>query len=1175
MINHCLTKEEGLQRANISLTFRQVCQFDLTNKLFKFYALTKQSISINFCVFFYCFITKGGIKQPTPVDIKCTPESDVEVTLGLGSVSFNCEIPDEVESIDIYSSEFVAGLPTNSTFLNPSLMDSAIEAGLLEDLSKNGPPQLVEIEESAIDYDDVSEGLLEITLPLGSLNKDIIKKDKTFEIFFKYPFGVYIAFNIESVTDTTFTLLGEIHGKIENQPLVFEQSIITIDGVEAFVMPGFSTKEITTEGFYGEKDDEEEEEKEKDKEGEEQPEQEKEAEQTDADKAPSTTPVTSQPTTNAKATEQESTSGTTEGTSQPTNSTEVDIPITEEQAEEIAKIYISFRQVNSYSFTPGTITFYFLGLTTQSLPSDCSITLSTNLITLEGPEDKPTNFACQISEAVTVSKGENKQAKFKCQNNALNTSKEYTSLKLVASEDIAGIPTEDDTAINPKLTDDAITNNEIKNCTDATVPPSFTVGSIDIQGCANDGKFTITGNLSEEKSITSTFTLPLTYPEGITLTCSFVNNTIQCIADKELTGSLVMEQTIVSNGDEELFILKNFTYDSMNCINGLKKQAENKTDVSVSFRQVSHISRISNGLGFFFAGFVNSNLPASQQITMNVIVIIKGQSVAKTAQCTLRNAVTYTEGTQTQGDFDCVVTLESGEDVDPKNLTISTNNENIGGCSDLTTEEASPSLTDEAISKASEAESELGMTVDYSIAENKNICPPIFTLTSINMDKCSKKGILKVIGQFSEAIEEEMTFELPFSFPASKIKCKVESAEANTNVEITCKMPKVKKFLKFKDFVLQPRLIKKKSMEMLYIQKKTYQLSSEATCESYNKIKLKRAIARKSAHYTFLQIGRAPSSTTFTGLFFMALTKKTYTGTFTKISIDVTMTVQSQRRRNLQGSSPTTEKEDTIDCTPKITEGDSSTLDCGTGSDIPLSIELEDDTIGGAPDNIKVETNPSPNYTDTETLKNFNNLPSVNIINITSNNCPSTGKYVITGTILEDGKTLQNQDNITIPFETPDSSGLCAMNVNSKAVTINCENTEEFTAPDIITIAAQTIYDKNGNVSLFKFANDFSVGGFSCEISDNSLKNPFSKNYSLTPSSSGSTSGARYHFHKKSSGLSGGAIAGLVIACVAVVAIIAGVAVFLKKSSLSKPQEVATSVDNNSSINRLNLNNIN
>ena len=38
------------------------------------------------------------------------------------------------------------------------------------------------------------------------------------------------------------------------------------------------------------------------------------------------------------------------------------------------------------------------------------------------------------------------------------------------------------------------------------------------------------------------------------------------------------------------------------------------------------------------------------------------------------------------------------------------------------------------------------------------------------MDKCSKKGILKVIGQFSEAIEEEMTFELPFSFPASR-KC--------------------------------------------------------------------------------------------------------------------------------------------------------------------------------------------------------------------------------------------------------------------------------------------------------------------------------------------------------------------------------------------------------------------
>ena len=87
------------------------------------------------------------------------------------------------------------------------------------------------------------------------------------------------------------------------------------------------------------------------------------------------------------------------------------------------------------------------------------------------------------------------------------------------------------------------------------------------------------------------------------------------------------------------------------------------------------------------------------------------------------------------------------------------------------------------------------------------------------------------------------------------------------------------------------------------------------------------------------------------------------------------------------------------------------------------------------------------------------------------------------------------------------------------------------------------------------------------------MKNPFSKNYSLTPSSSDSTSRARNKFYNKSSGLSGGAIAGLVIACVAVVAIIAGVAVFLKKSSFSKPQEAATSIDNTASINKLNLEN--
>ena len=73
---------------------------------------------------------------------------------------------------------------------------------------------------------------------------------------------------------------------------------------------------------------------------------------------------------------------------------------------------------------------------------------------------------------------------------------------------------------------------------------------------------------------------------------------------------MIKEQTIVSDGVEELFILKNFTRNNMNCINELQKQAKDKIDISVSFRQVSHIESTINGLTFFFAVFANSDLPA-------------------------------------------------------------------------------------------------------------------------------------------------------------------------------------------------------------------------------------------------------------------------------------------------------------------------------------------------------------------------------------------------------------------------------------------------------------------------------------------------------------------------------------------------------------------------------------
>ena len=1206
---HCYTREEGLKRANIHLSFRQVSGFNFAQKVFYFYGLTTENIEAEFTISFFVFLITGDDREESPIEITCTSGEAVEVD-DIAPIQFECKLPEgEFDSIEIAYTNFVGGLPIDETLLNPFKTDEAIKNGTLIDLSNETAPQLLDFGDEPIENrfnaEEASEGIIKLTLPLGGIDKTLIKVGKSFEIFFTYPNNVFITFYIDAITGDAFTLKGFIFGKLDNQPLVFEQTVVSIDGVELFVLPGFSTPDITTEGFEGEIPYEEENEGESGKEGEnDKPNKEGESgKEGEAGKEGEN----DKPSEGESGKEGESNKPNKEGESgkegeagkegesnkpgsegesdkNVEENTEVDIhtnstgeeTISQEDAEIRAEIPLSFRQLNGFSFNKPTLTFNFLGLTTQPLEKDYSIVLIVNLLTLDGAEEDTTDIECILQEDVNVEDGKTLQANFKCEKSELDG--EYIGLKLVRSDDVAGIPTDDDTLINPKLTDDAIAAGLIKNCTaDPSVPPIFDAEKVG--ECDESGKFTIEGSLSEDKTITSTFTLSLTYPQGTLLTCSFVDKKIQCIADNEIKGTIIMEQTIVTSGAEELFILTNFTSENMTCSNGLKLQAEEKLNVDVSFRQVSHPQKTDNGLSFFFAGFANSELKTTTPIQINVIVVIGGNNVEKVAECKLRENVKPTEGEQTQGDFDCNVPLESGEDAKPESLTISENNDNIGGCSDLSAEEASPSLTEEAIENADSATSALSQTIDFSLEENKEIVPPSFKVTNINMDGCNTRGKLTVTGTFSEEITEEMTFDLPFSFPKAKAKCTVDEAQANTEVQIICKMNKVRKFLKFKSFIIEPRLIKKKSMEMLYIEPSTVELTEERFCESYDEVKKRHAINRRGAPFSFLQMGRPAN---FGWLFFMAITQTPGASSFdSPINIEVTVTIEAERRRrNLQRILADTVADKGIDCTTDTeTQTDkTAVVKCGEGEGKAKRTDFNSDNIAGAPDNAKVPESELPKKED---LTKIDNLPSITITNIASNKCSTTGKYIIEG---KSDETFENPEKFTIPFSSPDSSGLCTAKVNDKKVTINCDNTEEFQAPDFISIEPQLIKYDNGT-GIFKIAKAFTAAGFSCAISDDSLKNPFPSNHSITPSNpdssrSSSVPGSdinvvRTNYSKKSSGLSGGAIAGIIISCIVVIAAVIAAVIALGKCGAAKSSEAAASIDNTSSINRFNLDNKN
>jgi hypothetical protein len=371
-------------------------------------------------------------------------------------------------------------------------------------------------------------------------------------------------------------------------------------------------------------------------------------------------------------------------------------------------------------------------------------------------------------------------------------------------------------------------------------------------------------------------------------------------------------------------------------------------------------------------------------------------------------------------------------------------------------------------------------------------------------------------------------------------------------------------------------------MEMLYIQKSKVELTYESTCNSYDEIRKAHSIARRYAPYTFLEIGRP--SIDFDSLFFMTLIQKEPQSYIT-FDIEMSITYEEGRRRNLQRFLDSMADEN-ITCKSTTVSGNTTLVKCGNGNSKAKGIDFIDDKIAGVPENFKIPKGELPNEKELEEMKN---IPSLNITNISSNNCSSTGKYIIKGT---SNKAFENAEKITIPFSSPDSSGLCKVELNNLNVTINCENTEQFESPDFISIAPQLIKYDNGT-NLFRIVNDYSTAGFSCAISDNSLKKPFLPSPSNAipsteihstsvpvpvPSTDSQGSTKRTNYSKKSSGLSGGAIAGIVFACVAVLAAVITLFALGKSGFFSKSLEVTTSIDNTdntTSINRLNFKNSN
>lgn len=234
------------------------------------------------------------------------------------------------------------------------------------------------------------------------------------------------------------------------------------------------------------------------------------------------------------------------------------------------------------------------------------------------------------------------------------------------------------------------------------------------------------------------------------------------------------------------------------------------------------------------------------------------------------------------------------------------------------------------------------------------------------------------------------------------------------------------------------------------------------------------------------------------------------------------------------------------------------------------------DSIAGIPDDLdpdKVQN--EIDYTNLENLDLIDNLPFVAVVSVDGDNCEEDGTYTVKGLVY--GGVLNNYKNVEIPFSSPDSTGLCDITVVNQNVTMNCHIKEKF---DISSIVFEKYYIKDADNNVIFLLNSYSnQKRFACsmsvysEITDpNSTSTNTSTNTPDDTSTNSPTSTSNINhvkMKKNSGGLSGGAIAAIVI-CSIVVLAITGVIIYLVKSGkFSKTENISR---NSSTVKNLSIN---
>ena len=714
------------------------------------------------------------------------------------------------------------------------------------------------------------------------------------------------------------------------------------------------------------------------------------------------------------------------------------------------------------------------------------------------------------------------------------------------------------TTQNANLPSDTATAKPTETVT-TTIPneprgslPKFIIESINQNNCDTTGKLIFQGKLTQSFSRTVKLTLPLQNPSGISLSCTLNGNELSCETDRVISSSITIAETNISEYDKDILIIGSYTSsETIKCANAYIQKAENKLSVNIAFRQVSHFQKNdqSSSFSFYLITLISESLYKGYSLNLKMEMKIDGAKTEKNAVCLLQDDIKPNSGELSQVNFVCTVQLTSSEysNTDFESVIVSSDNAEINGVNDLDETLSSPMKTDKAIEaikkkkQNGESVTDLADIVDYYEQEVKPT--PLFTISSVNMDKCSTNGKFTIRGSFSDDMTDSIKFDFYITYPSSEVNCEFNGAKKSDTIEMTCKV--YTEFNSVEKILIEQKLIKKKNKEIFIIQK--YSLTQNIACESYTKAKIKTVEKRKSSNLSFLQLGKFTPRANFVS-FFMALASTTgqFDSTF---SLTIKLTFASRRRlRNLETSLSGIKTGCNLNQdlkTSKAAGYDCSNTDSFSGTPSAMELETDDiDNIQGIPANANpAKMNNNVDLSNLDNLKNIDNLPFATIQSIDGEKCSGEGQYTVIAKLDKNENLSGELTNIALRLSAPEASALCKMNIKGLDVEMTCDNKDKFYKSKIL-IERQIIQDNDGKQLFFINYYDSESNEFECDISLNvwSTESPSSNE----PDTTDSTNNNRRYIKKSSGGLSGGAIAGIVIACVVVLATVAIIVVLAK-----------------------------